>query len=168
MINIRSCSSNRELRISCASDSYLLAELVGIPVSAKVEVWVETAMLPGFKRSLPGLASMVDHGLAHGNGSRLKGISSYPRPVLHLAMLSSTSSCMDCRARLKNGPSPLVLTTNWANSSACFKGPIPKLCVKWLRVATVCFGSWIQADIRNGSVYDAVAAKTRTGFARHT
>ncbi len=42
MINIRSCSSNRELRISCASDSRLLAELVGFPVSVKVEVWVET------------------------------------------------------------------------------------------------------------------------------
>lgn len=42
MIYIRSCSSNRELRISHASDSYLLAELTGFPVSAKVEVWVET------------------------------------------------------------------------------------------------------------------------------
>lgn len=42
MINIRSCSSNRELRVSRASDSYLLAELAGFPVSAKVEVWVET------------------------------------------------------------------------------------------------------------------------------
>lgn len=42
MINIRSCSSNRELRISRASDSCLLAELTGFPVSAKVEVWGET------------------------------------------------------------------------------------------------------------------------------
>lgn len=42
MITIRSCTSNRELRISRARDSYLLAELAGFPVSAKVEVWVET------------------------------------------------------------------------------------------------------------------------------
>lgn len=42
MINIRSCTSNRELRISYARDSYLLVELVGFPVSASVEVWVET------------------------------------------------------------------------------------------------------------------------------
>ncbi len=42
MINIRSCTSNRGLRISYARDSYLLVELAGFPVSASVEVWVET------------------------------------------------------------------------------------------------------------------------------
>ncbi|WP_370663419.1 DUF6228 family protein [Massilia rhizosphaerae] len=55
MINIRSCSSNRELRISCASGSYLLAELVGFPVSAKVEVWVETGDAPGLQAFLADL-----------------------------------------------------------------------------------------------------------------
>ena len=35
-------SLNRELRISYARDSYLLVELDGFPVSASVEVWVET------------------------------------------------------------------------------------------------------------------------------
>lgn len=55
MINIRSCSSNRELRISCASDSYLLAELVGSPVSAKVEVWVETGDAAGLQAFLADL-----------------------------------------------------------------------------------------------------------------
>lgn len=41
MVIIRSCSSDRELRISCANDACLLAELIGFPVSAKVEVWAE-------------------------------------------------------------------------------------------------------------------------------
>lgn len=49
MINIRSCTSNRALRISCESDSYLLAELTGFPVSAKVEVWVETGDAAGLQ-----------------------------------------------------------------------------------------------------------------------
>lgn len=55
MINIRSCSSNRELRISRASDSYLLAELVGSPVSAKVEVWVQTGDAAGLQAFLADL-----------------------------------------------------------------------------------------------------------------
>ena len=49
MIYIRSCSSNRELKISHASDSYLLAELTGFSVSAKVEVWVETGDAAGLQ-----------------------------------------------------------------------------------------------------------------------
>lgn len=49
MINIRSCTSNRELRISYARDSYLLAELAGYPVSASVEVWVETGDAAGLQ-----------------------------------------------------------------------------------------------------------------------
>jgi len=56
MINIRSCSSNRELRISCAGGSYLLAELVGFPVSAKVEVWVETGDAAGLEVFLADLS----------------------------------------------------------------------------------------------------------------
>jgi len=55
MINIRSCTSNRELRISCASASYLLAELTGFPVSAKVEVWVETGDAAGLQAFLADL-----------------------------------------------------------------------------------------------------------------
>jgi len=55
MIHIRSCSSNRELRISRASDSYLLAELAGFPVSAKVEVWVETGDAAGLQAFLADL-----------------------------------------------------------------------------------------------------------------
>jgi hypothetical protein len=55
MINIRSCSSNRELRISCESDSNLLAELVGFPVSAKVEVWVENGDAAGLQAFLADL-----------------------------------------------------------------------------------------------------------------
>jgi len=59
MINIRSCSSNRELRISCASGSYLLAELVGFPVSAKVEVWVETGDAAGLEAFLAEVGAAV-------------------------------------------------------------------------------------------------------------
>ena len=55
MINIRSCTSNRELRISCASDSYLLAELTGFSVSARVEVWVETGDAAGLQAFLTDL-----------------------------------------------------------------------------------------------------------------
>jgi hypothetical protein len=55
MINIRSCSSNRELKISCGGDSYLLAELVGFPVSATVEVWVETGDAAGLQAFLADL-----------------------------------------------------------------------------------------------------------------
>jgi len=55
MIYIRSCSSNRELKISHASDSYLLAELTGFPVSAKVEVWVETGDAAGLQAFLADL-----------------------------------------------------------------------------------------------------------------
>jgi hypothetical protein len=59
MINIRSCSSNRELKISCESDSYLLAELTGFPVSAKVEVWVETGDAAGLQAFLADLSKQV-------------------------------------------------------------------------------------------------------------
>ena len=55
MINIRSCSSNRELKISCASNSYLLVELAGFPVSAKVEVWAETGDAAGLQAFLTDL-----------------------------------------------------------------------------------------------------------------
>lgn len=55
MIKIRSCSSNRELRITRASDSYLLAELNGFPVSAKVEVWAETGDAAGLQAFLTQL-----------------------------------------------------------------------------------------------------------------
>jgi len=55
MIHIRSCSSNRELKISRASDSYLLAELTGFPVSAKVEVWFETGDAAGLQAFLADL-----------------------------------------------------------------------------------------------------------------
>jgi hypothetical protein len=55
MINIRSCTSNRELRISYARDSYLLVELVGFPVSASVEVWVETGDAANFQAFLVDL-----------------------------------------------------------------------------------------------------------------
>lgn len=56
MIDIRSCSSNRELKISHASDSYLLVELTGFPVSAKVEVWVETGDAAGLQAFLADLS----------------------------------------------------------------------------------------------------------------
>ena len=55
MINIRSCSSNRELKISCASNSYLLVELASFPVSAKVEVWAETGDAAGLQAFLTDL-----------------------------------------------------------------------------------------------------------------
>ena len=55
MINIRSCSSNRELKISRASESCLLAELTGFSVSAKVEVWVETGDAAGLQAFLADL-----------------------------------------------------------------------------------------------------------------
>lgn len=55
MINIRSCISNRELKISYASDSYLLAELTGFHVSAKIEVWVETGDAAGLQAFLSEL-----------------------------------------------------------------------------------------------------------------
>jgi hypothetical protein len=59
MIIIRSCSSNRELRISCASGSYLLAELAGFPASAKVEVWAETGDAAGLQAFLADLGNQV-------------------------------------------------------------------------------------------------------------
>lgn len=55
MINIRSCSSNRELNISCPSESCLLVELVGFPVAAKVEVWAETDDAAGLQAFLADL-----------------------------------------------------------------------------------------------------------------
>jgi hypothetical protein len=55
MINIRSCSSNRELRITYASDLYLVVELIGFPVSAKAEVWVETGDAAGLQAFLADL-----------------------------------------------------------------------------------------------------------------
>jgi hypothetical protein len=55
MINIRSRSANRELRIGYARDSYLLAELAGFPVSAKVEVWVENGDAAGLQAFLTDL-----------------------------------------------------------------------------------------------------------------
>lgn len=74
MINIRSCTSNRELRISRTSDSYLLAKLIGFPVSAKVEVCVEPGNAVAFQAFLVTWASAVGHGLAQESGSRLKEI----------------------------------------------------------------------------------------------
>ena len=55
MITIRSCTSNRELRIRHARDSYLLVELAGFPVSASVEVWVETGDAAGLQAFLADL-----------------------------------------------------------------------------------------------------------------
>jgi hypothetical protein len=55
MINIHSCSSNRELKISCVRDSYLLVELAGFPVSARGEVWAETGDAAGLKAFLADL-----------------------------------------------------------------------------------------------------------------
>jgi hypothetical protein len=55
MINIRSCTSNRELKISCARDSYLLVELAGFPVSASVKVWVENGEASGLRAFLADL-----------------------------------------------------------------------------------------------------------------
>lgn len=55
MIIIRSCSSNRELNISRKSDSSLLIELAGYPVSAQVEVWAETGDAAGLHAFLADL-----------------------------------------------------------------------------------------------------------------
>lgn len=55
MISIRSCSSNRELRITYTSDSHLVAELVGFSVSARLEVWLETGDAAGLQAFLVDL-----------------------------------------------------------------------------------------------------------------
>ena len=55
MISIRSCSSNRELKIRYGSDPYLQVELASFPVSAKVEVWVETGDAAGLQAFLADL-----------------------------------------------------------------------------------------------------------------
>jgi hypothetical protein len=55
MITIRSCTSNRELQISCAGDSHLLVELAGFPVSASVEIWVENGDASGLEGFLADL-----------------------------------------------------------------------------------------------------------------
>jgi hypothetical protein len=104
MIYIRSCSSNRELKISQASDSYLMAEFTGFPVSAKLKSGSKPATLPDFKRSLPTLASKFGPGVVRRSGSRLKVISGSPRPVLYLAMSSLMSRRMACQAQPKTGP----------------------------------------------------------------
>ena len=55
MISIRSCSSNRELKINFADESCLQIELVGFPVSAQLEVWTETDDAIDFQNFLANL-----------------------------------------------------------------------------------------------------------------
>jgi hypothetical protein len=55
MFSIRSCCSNHELKVTFAGDSYLLVELAGFPVSARVEVWAETGDAAGFQAFLADL-----------------------------------------------------------------------------------------------------------------
>jgi hypothetical protein len=118
MFSIRSCSSNRELKIIFASDSYLLVELAGFPVSATVEVWPEPVTQLDFKLFLLMLENKVELGVVGGSGSRSKEISNCPQPVLRWAMSFSMSSSIGCRAHLKNGPSPPASTTSWASLNA--------------------------------------------------
>jgi hypothetical protein len=108
-INIRSCSSNRELRIACAASS-LLVELVGPLCLQRSERGSKPTIQADFKRSLLTLANRVAHGVAQRRGGSIEGDFILSVTCTALGNVVFDESCVACRGRAKSGLSLPALT----------------------------------------------------------